>query len=195
MLVWYIWNQHNSERLGESAIKVSIIRSKAEPLTLDFQSTSIPRSRPDPILSRPTSWKPPTFPLYKINFDGATFKDQGVAGLGVVIHYSHGLVIGVLLECILLPLSTAIVAALACRRALTFAKELSIFKSIVKGDVEVIVRALLAKDGSHLEYGHVLNDALSLVAKFRFCMFTHVKRLGNLAAHSLARRAKSGSEL
>lgn len=90
----------------------------------------------------------------------------------MVIRDSHGLVIGVLSECILLPLplSTAIVEALACRRALTFAKELSIFKSIVKGDAEVIVRALLAKDGSHPEYGHVLNDALSLAAEFHFCM-------------------------
>lgn len=95
----------------------------------------------------------------------------------------------------MLPLSTAIVEALACRRALKFAKELSIFTFIDKGNAEVIVRDLLEKDGSHPEYGRVLNDALPLAAEFRFCMFTHVKRLGNSIAHFLARCAKFGNEL
>lgn len=113
----------------------------------------------------------------------------------MVIRDSHGLVIGALSKHILQPLSTATAEALACRRALTFAKELSIFESIIEGDVEVIVRALLVKDGSHPEYGHVLNDALSLIAEFHFCMFTHAKHLGNSVAHFLARRAKSGREL
>ena len=30
-------------------------------------------------------WKPPDFGLYKINFDGDFFANQGSAGLGVVI--------------------------------------------------------------------------------------------------------------
>jgi len=65
----------------------------------------------------------------------------------------------------------------------------------VEGDAEVIMKALLIKDGSHPEYGHVLNDALSSAVEFRFCMFTHVKRLGNLIVHFLARCAKSSNEL
>ena len=56
------------------------------------------------------------------------------------------------------------------------------------------MKALLIKDGSHPEYGHVLNDAVSLVAEFRFCMFTHVKCLGNSIAHFLASSVKSGNE-
>lgn len=163
-----------------------MIQSKVEILLLDFQFAQIHRSRPDPVLSNPTRRKRPTFPLYKINFDGATSKEQGAAGLGVVIRESHGLVIVALSKRILLPLSAATVESLACRRALTFAKELSIFESIAEGDAEVIVRTLLEKDGSHPEYGHVLNNALSIVAKFHFCMFTHVKHLGNSVAHFLA---------
>ena len=65
----------------------------------------------------------------------------------------------------------------------------------MEGDAEVIMKALLIKDGSHRKYGHVLNDALSLAAEFRFCIFTHVKLLGNSIVHILARCAKSGNEL
>ena len=35
-------------------------------------------------------WKPPDFGLYKINFDGALFADQGSAGLGVVMRDWEG---------------------------------------------------------------------------------------------------------
>lgn len=61
--------------------------------------------------------------------------------------------------------------------------------------VEAIIKALLVKDGNHLEYEHVLDNALSLAAEFHYCMFAHVKRLGNLVAHFMARCAKSGNEL
>ena len=41
-------------------------------------------------------WKPPTYGLYKINFDGALFADQACASLGVVIRDSEGQIIGAL---------------------------------------------------------------------------------------------------
>ena len=50
----------------------------------------------------------------------------------------------------------AIVEALACCRALIFAKELSIFEAVCEGDAEVIIRALLSREVLYPEYGHVL---------------------------------------
>ena len=38
----------------------------------------------------------PISPLYKVNFEGATFNDSGCAGLGVVVLDSLGYVIGAL---------------------------------------------------------------------------------------------------
>lgn len=64
-------------------------------------------------------------------------------------------------------------------------------------DVEVFTKALLVEDVSHPEFGLVLNDVLVLVTEFLFffCNFNHIKHLGNLVSHFLARRSKSGSEL
>ena len=76
--------------------------------------------------------------------------------LGVVIHDSYGRVIGSLAERIPLPISAAMVEALACRRALLFAKELCIFDAVFEGDAELIIKALLGREVHHPEYGHVI---------------------------------------
>ena len=130
-----------------------------------------------------------------MNFDGALFSDLGAAGLGVVIHDPSGQVVGALAERIPIPKSAATVEALACRRALNLAKELSIFYVVCKGDAEVIIRALQSKEVVHPEYGHVLQDTLVLANVLRVCNFVHVKCVGNSVAHFLARRSKSSNEL
>ena len=56
-------------------------------------------------------WTPPNFPLYKVNFDGATFSKIGVAGLGAVVRDHSGNVIGAMTERVQLPSSPAVVEA------------------------------------------------------------------------------------
>ena len=145
--------------------------------------------------ARAARWTPPLSPHLKINFDGATFKELGCAGIGVVVQNSTGAVIGALSQRIMMPSFAAIVELLACRMALFFAKDLGVVQCIMEGDAEVIIKALRQKDSSHPEYGHVIQDVLFLASDFQSCCFYHVKRIGNLIAHCLARNSKSGSEL
>ena len=67
----------------------------------------------------------------------------------MVISDCSGNVIGALSERIPIPVSAATVEALACRRAMVFAKEVSIFNIEVEGDAEVILKAILANDVTH----------------------------------------------
>ena len=142
-----------------------------------------------------TRWLPPIHLSYKVNFDGTVFKELGVAGLGVVIRDFEGPVIGALAERIPLPDSATTVGALACRRAVLLAKEMNIFEATFEGDAKMITNAL--KDGgtNHPEFGHVIQDSLVLASAFRFCNFSHVKRLVNSVAYYLAKKAKSSDEL
>lgn len=103
--------------------------------------------------------------------------------------------IGALMERIPLPLAVASVEALACRRAILFAKELCIFYATFEGDLEIVTNALRSGESNHLEFGLVILASLVLARGFRSCNFVHVKRLGNLVAHFLARNSKSGNEL
>ena len=66
---------------------------------------------------------------------------------------------------------------------------------LVKGDAEIVISAL--KDGiiSYPEFGHIIQDSLVLANEFRLCDFSHVRRLGNIVAHYLVRKAKSSNEL
>ena len=59
----------------------------------------------------------------------------------------------------------------------------------------IIIKSLLARNVSHPEYVHVIQDVLFIASSFLVCNSTHVKCLGNSVAHFLAKRAKLGNEL
>ena len=59
----------------------------------------------------------------------------------------------------------------------------------------IIIKSLLARDVSHPEYGHVIQDVLFIAFGFRVYNFTHVQHLGNSVAHFLAKCAKLDNEL
>ncbi|KAK7830719.1 hypothetical protein CFP56_027986 [Quercus suber] len=62
---------------------------------------------------------PPNY--LKVNFDGATFKEIGKAGIGVVIRDSQGQVIASLSKQVDLSFSSGMVEAQAAARAMAFA--------------------------------------------------------------------------
>nr|POE61179.1 putative ribonuclease h protein [Quercus suber] len=192
---WLVWNKRNSDRLGESSVALGRIRAKAATLLHDFRTAQLSQPLVSTIVARAARWTPPLSPHLKINFGGATFKDLGCAGVGVVVRNSTGAVIGAFSQRIMMPSSAAIVELLACRKALVFAKDLGVVQCIVEGDAKVIIKALRQRDSSHPQYGHVIQDVLFLASDFQSCCFSHVKRLGNLVAHCLARSSKSGTEL
>ena len=81
------------------------------------------------------------------------FQDLQKAGIGVVIRDSNGEVIGALSESSFLPATVENVEAIACRNAVSFARDLG--SVVFEGDSETITRAinsdftcLAAKTGS-----------------------------------------------
>ena len=194
VILWLIWGRRNAARLDEPIVDYPHIRSKAEVLLQDFKAAKEEDHRDATAISRFSRWIPPIPDQFKINFDGAVFSDLDAAGLGVVVRDSSGRVLGAVAECIPIPMSPAIVEALACRRAMLFARELSIPDAIFEGDAELIIKALWTREVNHPEYGHVIQDALVLASFFRFCSFSHVRRVSNSVAHFLARFSKSGLE-
>ena len=111
-------------------------------------------------------WTAPGAHNYKLNFDGATFAEDGIAGIGVVIRNEAGLVMASLSQRIPLPASVIEVEALAARRAMEFALELGFDDVILEGDSEVLVKTL--KDGRNTlaHYGSLTADILFLTSHF-----------------------------
>ena len=79
--------------------------------------------------------------------------------------------------------------ALACCRAVVFAKELCLLSVIVEGDSMRIVQAASNKRANLSLFGHVINEIHDSWSSFSRISFQHVRRDGNMLAHSLARRA------
>ena len=195
VIFWLVWNRRNAERTGDAALEYHMIRARADSYLLEFKSAKGREGMVEAIGVQSARWRLPDPNFFKINFDGAVFSELDAAGLGVVIRDSFGSVVGSLAERVPLPNSVASVEALACRRALLFAKELGISTAMVEGDAELIIRALHCREVFHPEFGLVIQDCLVLAAEFQHCKFYHVRRLGNSVAHFLARSSKSSSGL
>ncbi|KAK7836191.1 hypothetical protein CFP56_022865 [Quercus suber] len=76
------------------------------------------------------------------NFDAAFFEKSGSAGVGVVYRDHTGQIIGALRQNIGSVQSIKMAEALAARRAVLFAKELSLFRVIIEGDCTRVIDAL-----------------------------------------------------
>lgn len=113
-----------------------------------------------------TRWKPPDFDSFKVNYDGATFNEQGKAGIVVVIRNSEGAVMASLSQQVPLPATVAQVEALAARRAIEFALEVGITQAIIKGDSDIIFKDLTSPGLSLALHGYLIHDVKQLANAF-----------------------------
>ena len=69
----------------------------------------------------PVRWKLPLTNYYKVNFDGAIFKESNVRGIGVVIWDNAGMVIATLSQKVHGTHTVEMIEALAAKRAIIVA--------------------------------------------------------------------------
>ncbi|XP_075640433.1 uncharacterized protein LOC142612203 [Castanea sativa] len=132
-------------------------------------------------------WSPPPDEFYKINFDAAVFHEDNIAGIGMIVRDSSGLVMASLSHNIPFQNSVEELESLAACRALEFALELGLDKAILEGDS---LTALKDDSASLASFGLLVRDAQSLAGLFNCICFLHVGRDGNSIAHNLARHAR-----
>ena len=178
MIFWLIQNRRNSARVGDVVLEVNQSKQKAESFLQEFLQIQGRQCWPPTKINQATRWIPPIHPQFKVNYDGAIFNNLGTAGLGVVVHDSAGKVIGSLSERVPLPTSPAVVEALACKKALSFAKELSIAECCFEGDAKIIFKAVSNQDCGNPEYGNVIRDYLSqVIFKVVFSLMLNVQAI------------------
>ena len=91
MLVWNIWFQRNQARTAPPGWPLEQMAQQAYQSLQEYRSAQ-PR-KPTAATSGLVRWQPPPANLIKINFDGAVFKYDERAGIGVVVRDSLGLVL------------------------------------------------------------------------------------------------------
>ena len=133
-------------------------------------------------------WSPPPEDRFKINFDATYFEDSGLASIGVVCRDHSEQAIAALCLNLGKVQSVEMVEALAARRAMIFAREMSLFDIIVDDDCLTVIQALLHVGPCPLLLGHIIDETKRLGGVLRSGMFQHVRRDGNRLAHSLAKK-------
>lgn len=103
------------------------------------------------------------------------FVDQVSAGVGVVIRDWEGQIIAALSQKVRYPASVDLVGALAARRAISFAKELSIHQMVIKGHSLRVIQETNETRRVWTMYGNVIDDIRFLSSSIT-CSFLHVKR-------------------
>ncbi|XP_075645278.1 uncharacterized protein LOC142616283 [Castanea sativa] len=144
-------------------------------------------------ISRPI-WKTPPWPKLKVNFDGAVFRENQRAGVGVIVRDAEGRVSASMAESFHLPFSVAAVEVLAAKKALQLTKDLGFHSIILEGDSKIAIDGLLSNNSILNEYGHLLSEAKEVAAQMDLVEFQFVSRQANKSAHNIARHARHVNE-
>lgn len=196
MLIWALWFRRNRLGTEDKPLPIGDVRPMTKQILADF-------TKANPVVSPPSSaiqrsqvrWFKPASPLVKINFDSVIFKELGIAGIGVVVRDSQGLVLASISDQICLPQSIAKVVAIATMRVVQFTQELSLSSIIFEGDFEIIIKTLCSQDESFSSYGHLIAKSKVCLDSFIFCRFTHIHKQGNFVAHNIVRHARHISSI
>ena len=130
-----------------------ISKEVAEYVT-EFQQENICLNEP----SKPpkSHWSPPRCGWYKINVDGAVFKELGSCGVGVVIRNEDGLLMGAMSQA-----GGAAAKGTRCK-GLGSAREI-----IIEGDTQVVIKALQNFEACPWPVQKVVEGSLQSLSYFK----------------------------
>lgn len=132
MTVWSVWHRRNAIRTNQNLFPVQQIHQLVRS---EFVHSVLP-SPPNQTTPNPPSplCKPPPWLDIKVNFDGACFQDQNLAGAAAVIRDRNGLILASMANMYPLPPSIVAVEIIAAIKALKLAMELGHNSIILEGD-------------------------------------------------------------
>ena len=174
-IAWSLWQRRNRIRERQTTWPLVEIGRRAKAMVEEYFDAQKPKPMVTPRPAR-VHWSPPTENLYKVNFNAALFEHLGFAGLGVLIRDGRGNVLAALSQKIALPQSVEMAEALAAKRAVQLATEMSFLRVVVEGDCKRVVQALQAQGRSFTLYRHVIEDVRRIGAMLQTCSFHHVLR-------------------
>ena len=145
--------------------------------------------------AEPAKWKPPSPDRYKINADGAVFKEQRMAGVGILIRDAEGHLIGACSRKLDAPLGAVEAEAKAVELGLLFARDLSIQDFTLESDSLTLINALQDMSPPPSSVAALVYSSVAMSHSFKCVDFSYLGRNGNRPAHLLARHALGIVEL
>ncbi|KAG2717700.1 hypothetical protein I3760_03G188300 [Carya illinoinensis] len=186
MISWSFWYRRNQMvHEGKTPAPTEVIEHAISLLKLYQDMQTIPEKKSYSQLQ----WKKPPPNGLKLNVDGAIFKEQYRAGVGIILRDTNGDVLLAASKKESMVNDPAEVELLAMLRGLQLVLPLGIEELIIESDSLVMVTQLQQEDESWSVLGNLIKETKMLMAWFKGCTIQHVGRLGNEAAHRLGKFA------
>ena len=183
--VWGIWNNRNQMRHGGQCKSYEVIVKGAVDYLNEYQAAN--RSTEHFAIPEAVRWRPPKQGWYKVNTDGATFKDIKCCGVGVVIRNEKGELMGALSKKFGLPLGGLEAEVLAVEEGVALAWDLGLKDIIIKSDALLVTNSLENQNVMPSSIRKVEEGILEELRMFNAWDVNHTRRSGNSAAHIMAK--------
>lgn len=148
----------------------------------------------DPMARKECKWTPPPQDWIKLNFDGASRGNPGIAGLGFILRDHKGQWLAQRAK----PLghTTNNLAELeAVKEGLTLCNRINIRKLIIEGDSQIILNALRKRTTPNWRINSSLEEAIKKIDNIEEVIIQHIYREGNTEADKLANEGADGKEI
>ena len=186
-IAWGIWKNRNAAKFEGKTRQAKEIVSEVSVLVEEFKGLQdVPKQRAQPRL---VGWSPPREGWFKVNVDGAVFKELGSCGIGVVIRNERGLLMGAMSKKLDLPLGALEVEAKAFEEGFQLAGDLGLRNIIVEGDAKTVTDALAGRCAPPSSIQMIIEGSWRGSLNVQEWQISHVCRASNCAAHLMARNA------
>ncbi|XP_075650882.1 uncharacterized protein LOC142621501 [Castanea sativa] len=189
---WGIWNNRNLVRHGGKSKSPKLIVKEVASYMKEVRQSKEVQIRPAPPSRQ--NWTPPKRGFYKINVDGAVYKEMGSCGVGVVIRNEAGQLMGAMSKKLEVPLKALEVEAKAVEEGIILAEKLSLNNVILESDAQVIVNSLSERSIAPSFILKVIEGAKLGLCGFDSWEGKHICRKKKSRAHLMAKNAKFVSD-
>ncbi|KAK8694332.1 hypothetical protein V6N13_071886 [Hibiscus sabdariffa] len=179
--IWFMRNKKKHEGTKESAwqtinfISTQMREFEAVAVGVDHRQKPLPR------------WTPPRSGIIKANFDASIDAARHSSVAGIVLRNSEGLIMGAGTFPFPHVSNVEMAEARACEKAVSLCKDLGFRNVVIEGDALTVINKI-ERDNSEI-WALVANIHL-LKRNFESITFNYVNRLGNNAAHILAKEGR-----
>ena len=185
---WSVWYNKNKLIHDESGLPPLQIREMAKNIVEDFQEATTLDF--PPMQSPQCGQVAPPSGYFKVNVDGASSIDGSrVSGVGVIICDELGRVVAALCKALPLHYPVEWMEFFAMEQGVLLAQEMNLSNVIFESDASSVILAIsqALTDGI---MGHLVQGIQLTSSSFSYCLFQHMERDYNRAAHGLAQFAK-----
>ena len=191
VILWMIWTDRNQVLYGDKVMDAKNLLERAGRFLFEYHSAQVVIGRNGSSESSPKpsiSWSPPAYGHLKLNTDAAVVSGLDYVCVGGLVRDHEGEVLGAFSKRIRSVSDVLLAECLAIRTGLVFAMESGLRVSTVESDALNAVQAIIGSDILS-SIGTVVEDINFLLKSAGGATCCHVSRLGNKAAHSLAKYA------